>query len=89
MGYVQYQNFNFYLIIITIVFLLMPKFQSMAAKMEFLRSKIEDAQKIIQLKKEEAKLNAERSAKAEWALSLCNARVKCKNFFLIFYWSKS
>lgn len=48
---------------------------SMAAKMEFLRSKIEDAQKIIQLKKEEAKLNAERSAKAEWALSLCNARV--------------
>ncbi|KAJ9177502.1 hypothetical protein P3X46_012718 [Hevea brasiliensis] len=49
---------------------------SVASKMEVMRSKIDDAQKIIQLKKEEAKLNAERSAKAEWVLSVCNSRVE-------------
>ncbi|XP_012081674.1 putative U-box domain-containing protein 50 [Jatropha curcas] len=41
-----------------------------------MRSKINEAKKIIRLKKEEAKANAERSAKAEWAISLCNSRVE-------------
>eukprot|EP00257_Ricinus_communis_P023674 XP_015583724.1 putative U-box domain-containing protein 50 isoform X1 [Ricinus communis] len=49
---------------------------SVAAKSEYMRSKIDDAQKIIRLKKEEAKANAERSAKAEWAVCLCNTRAE-------------
>ncbi|WCJ31998.1 U-box domain-containing protein kinase family protein [Euphorbia peplus] len=47
---------------------------SVAAKMENMRSRIDDAQKIIRTNNEEAKINAERSAKAEWAINLCNAR---------------
>ena len=49
--------------------------QNAAEKMEYMRSRIDEAQKIIQLKKEESKANAERSAKADWAIPLCNTRV--------------
>ncbi|XP_065873460.1 putative U-box domain-containing protein 50 [Euphorbia lathyris] len=49
---------------------------SVAAKMENMRSRIDDAQKIIRTKNEEAKINAERSAKAEWAINLCNSRAE-------------
>ncbi|XP_050205442.1 putative U-box domain-containing protein 50 [Mercurialis annua] len=47
-----------------------------AVKAENMRSKIDDVQKIIRLNKEEIKANMERSAKAEWALCLCNTRAE-------------
>lgn len=43
--------------------------------MEALHSKIDEAYETIQLKKKEAKANAERQAKAEWAIILSNTRV--------------
>ncbi|OMO72959.1 putative ATP binding protein [Corchorus olitorius] len=42
--------------------------------MEALNSKIDEAYKTIHLKRKEAKDNAERHAKAEWAIILCNTR---------------
>ncbi|CAN0858300.1 Putative U-box domain-containing protein 50 [Linum grandiflorum] len=44
-------------------------------KTEMVRSKIKEACKAMELKREEAEDNAERCAKAEWAISLCNSRV--------------
>lgn len=49
--------------------------QGGAEKIEVLKAKIREAQKIKQSKREEAKANLERHAKAEWAISLCNLRV--------------
>ena len=43
--------------------------------MEALQNKIDEAHETIQLKRKEAKANAERHAKAEWAIILCNTRV--------------
>ncbi|EOX91927.1 U-box domain-containing protein kinase family protein, putative [Theobroma cacao] len=45
-------------------------------KMETLQSKIDEAHETIQLKRKEAKANAERHAKAEWAIILCNTRAE-------------
>ncbi|XP_057961875.1 putative U-box domain-containing protein 50 [Malania oleifera] len=45
---------------------------SVAEKIEGLRIKISKAYETIQLNRKEAKDNAERRAKAEWAISLCN-----------------
>ncbi|CAL1377486.1 unnamed protein product [Linum trigynum] len=49
---------------------------SAAQKMEIVRSKIKEVGRRIELKREEAEANAERSANAEWAISLCNSRVE-------------
>ncbi|XWS41659.1 hypothetical protein CRYUN_Cryun17cG0101300 [Craigia yunnanensis] len=47
-----------------------------AEKMEALHSKIDEAHETIQLKRKEAKANADRHAKAEWAIILCNTRAE-------------
>ncbi|XVF15302.1 hypothetical protein REPUB_Repub09cG0139400 [Reevesia pubescens] len=47
-----------------------------AEKMEALQSKIDEAHETIQLKRKEAKANAERHAKAEWAIILCNTKAE-------------
>ncbi|KAF5749734.1 putative U-box domain-containing protein kinase family protein [Tripterygium wilfordii] len=49
---------------------------NVAGKIESLRSKIDEAHKVIKLKNKEAKAHAERSAKAEWAISLCTSRAE-------------
>lgn len=49
--------------------------QNLAEKIESLRSKIDEAQQAIQLRRKETKDNAEKHAKAEWAISLCVNRV--------------
>ncbi|CAK7339639.1 unnamed protein product [Dovyalis caffra] len=49
---------------------------TVAAKMASMRSKVEEAQKMIQKKREESKVNSQRCAKAEWAICLCNSRVE-------------
>ena len=55
--------------------------QSVAEKSEFLRRIIKETIERIQSKRDEAKANAERLEKAEFAISLCNRRV---NKFLYF-----
>ncbi|GAB4848800.1 hypothetical protein Ancab_003593 [Ancistrocladus abbreviatus] len=45
-------------------------------KIEDVKIKIEEAQKITQLKKNEAKAEVERQAKATWAINLCNHRAE-------------
>ncbi|XVF61504.1 hypothetical protein PTKIN_Ptkin08bG0135200 [Pterospermum kingtungense] len=47
-----------------------------AEKMEALKSKINEAYETIQLKRKEAMANAERQAKAEWAITLSNTRAE-------------
>ncbi|RZB92948.1 putative U-box domain-containing protein 50 isoform X1 [Glycine soja] len=49
---------------------------SAADKIEILKNKLNEAQKIIQLKRKEAKDNIERHTKAEWAICLCNSRAE-------------
>ncbi|KAK1410543.1 hypothetical protein QVD17_37080 [Tagetes erecta] len=44
-------------------------------KTEFLRIKLGETRDAISMKKREAKENAIRSSKAEWAINLCNSRV--------------
>lgn len=43
-----------------------------------MRRKVNEAKRMIDEKREEVKVNAERSDKAEWAISLCNSRVIAK-----------
>ncbi|XP_027178324.1 putative U-box domain-containing protein 50 [Coffea eugenioides] len=45
-----------------------------AEKIEILKIKIRDTQESIQSNKEEARANAEKCAKAKWAIGLCTAR---------------
>ncbi|KAL9251367.1 putative U-box domain-containing protein [Drosera capensis] len=45
-------------------------------KLADVKVKIEETQKLIQLKKDEAKAEVERQAKATWAICLCNLRVE-------------
>ncbi|XP_022740241.1 putative U-box domain-containing protein 50 isoform X2 [Durio zibethinus] len=47
-----------------------------AENMEALQNKIDEAYATIQLKRKEAKVNAERHEKAEWAIILCNTRAE-------------
>ncbi|KAF5454398.1 hypothetical protein F2P56_024067 [Juglans regia] len=49
---------------------------SLAEKIESLRSKINEAQQEIELKRKEAKENVERHAKAGWVISLCIQRAE-------------
>lgn len=49
--------------------------QSVAERTEFMKSKINEAREMIRLKKKETKDDAERCAKAKWAICLCNSRV--------------
>lgn len=49
--------------------------QTAAEKIDSLKRKLKEAQKTIQSKRIEAKANAERQAKAERAILLCNHRV--------------
>lgn len=49
---------------------------SVAAKMASMRRRMEGTQKMIQMKREESKVNSERCAKAERAKCLCNSRVE-------------
>ncbi|KAL9255553.1 putative U-box domain-containing protein [Drosera capensis] len=44
-------------------------------KLADVKVKIEDAQKVIQLKKDEAKADVERQARATWVICLCNLRI--------------
>ena len=55
--------------------LILPPTQSAAGKNEILQNKLNEAHKTIQLRRKEAKDHTERSAKAEWAICLCNSRV--------------
>ncbi|KAB1201904.1 putative U-box domain-containing protein 50 [Morella rubra] len=50
--------------------------QNLAEKIESLRSKIHEAQQAFQLRRKETKDNAEKHAKAEWAISLCVNRAE-------------
>lgn len=50
--------------------------KSGAEKIEILKSKLNEAQKTILLKRKEAKDSKERHAKAEWAICLCNSRAE-------------
>ncbi|KAJ4825334.1 hypothetical protein Tsubulata_002674 [Turnera subulata] len=50
--------------------------QSCAARIDSMRKKLDEAQKLIQLNREETKANAERCSKAEWAIHLSTARVE-------------
>ncbi|XP_054823196.1 putative U-box domain-containing protein 50 isoform X1 [Prosopis cineraria] len=45
-------------------------------KIETLTRKLEEAHKMIQLKRKEAKEHCDRRAKAEWAVCLCNSRAQ-------------
>ncbi|XP_028802777.1 LOW QUALITY PROTEIN: putative U-box domain-containing protein 50 [Neltuma alba] len=47
-----------------------------AERIETLKRKLEEAHKMIQLKRKEAKDQSDRHAKAEWAICLCNARAQ-------------
>lgn len=47
---------------------------SVAERTEFMKSKINEAREMIRLKKKETKDDAERCAKAKWAICLCNSR---------------
>ncbi|GMH24670.1 hypothetical protein Nepgr_026513 [Nepenthes gracilis] len=47
-----------------------------AEKIEDVKIKMEEAQKTIQLKKHEAKIEVERQARATWAICLCNHRAE-------------
>ncbi|GKV45088.1 hypothetical protein SLEP1_g52211 [Rubroshorea leprosula] len=47
---------------------------NLAERQEYLRSRINEAEEMIQMKKKEAKENADRRSKAEWAASLCTNR---------------
>lgn len=57
--------------------------QSPAEKIEALKRKIEEAHQTIQLKRKESKENIERHSKAEWAISLCNKRVRLRRFIVL------
>jgi len=50
------------------------------------RRKVNEAKLMIDEKSREVKVNAERSNRAEWAISLCNSRVIANNqtFGIIF-----
>ncbi|XP_010444515.1 PREDICTED: putative U-box domain-containing protein 50 [Camelina sativa] len=45
-------------------------------KLEYVRRKVNEAKLMIDEKREEVKVNSERSDKAEWAISLCNSRIE-------------
>ncbi|GLU18203.1 hypothetical protein SLE2022_345160 [Rubroshorea leprosula] len=47
---------------------------NLAERQEYLRSRINEAEETIQMKKKEAKENADRRSKAEWAAFLCTNR---------------
>lgn len=47
-----------------------------------MRRKVNEAKLMIEESKKEVEVNAERSDKAEWAISLCNCRVSNKQTFL-------
>ncbi|XP_010484349.1 PREDICTED: putative U-box domain-containing protein 50 [Camelina sativa] len=49
---------------------------NVAEKLEYVRRKVNEAKLMIDEKREEVKVNAERSDKAEWAISLCNSRIE-------------
>ncbi|CAH2043333.1 unnamed protein product [Thlaspi arvense] len=51
-------------------------FYNVAEKVEYVRRKVNEAKLMIEEKKREVKVNAERSHKAEWAISLCNCRIE-------------
>ncbi|CAA3025480.1 U-box domain-containing 50 isoform X1 [Olea europaea subsp. europaea] len=53
----------------------MQENMSGAERIEALKLKIQRAEEAIQLNKQEANLNKERGAKAEWAICLCNTRI--------------
>ncbi|ANM70110.1 U-box domain-containing protein kinase family protein [Arabidopsis thaliana] len=46
-----------------------------AEKLEYVRRKVNEAKLMIDEKSREVKVNAERSNRAEWAISLCNSRI--------------
>ncbi|KAG7535588.1 Protein kinase domain [Arabidopsis thaliana x Arabidopsis arenosa] len=48
---------------------------NVAEKLEYVRRKVNEAKLMIDEKRLEVKVNAERSDKAEWAISLCNSRI--------------
>uniref|UniRef100_A0A1J3EW90 RING-type E3 ubiquitin transferase n=1 Tax=Noccaea caerulescens TaxID=107243 RepID=A0A1J3EW90_NOCCA len=45
-------------------------------KLEYVRRKVNEAKLMIEENKKEVQVNAERSDKAEWAISLCNCRIE-------------
>ncbi|XP_010463003.1 PREDICTED: putative U-box domain-containing protein 50 [Camelina sativa] len=49
---------------------------NVAEKLEYVRRKVNEAKLMIDEKREEVKVNSERSDKAEWAISLCNSRIE-------------
>ncbi|CAL0311845.1 unnamed protein product [Lupinus luteus] len=50
--------------------------ESNSSNKQYLKSKLDEAQKIIQLKRKEAKENIERQEKAQWTICLCNTRIE-------------
>jgi hypothetical protein len=63
--------------------------QSPTKKIEYLRSKISEAQQATQEKRREAKDNIERHAKAKWVISLSIHRVIYLYLYLYIYIYKS
>ncbi|EFH42934.1 kinase family protein [Arabidopsis lyrata subsp. lyrata] len=49
---------------------------NVAEKLEYVRRKVNEAKLMIDEKRLEVKVNAERSDKAEWAISLCSSRIE-------------
>ncbi|XP_006279476.2 putative U-box domain-containing protein 50 [Capsella rubella] len=49
---------------------------NVAEKLDYVRRKVNEAKLMIDEKREEVKVNAERSDKAEWAISLCISRIE-------------
>ncbi|CAL9244969.1 unnamed protein product [Arabidopsis halleri] len=49
---------------------------NVAEKLEYVRRTVNEAKLMIDEKRIEVKVNAERSDKAEWAISLCNSRIE-------------
>ncbi|ESQ31308.1 hypothetical protein EUTSA_v10003671mg [Eutrema salsugineum] len=49
---------------------------NVAEKLEYVRRKVNEAKLMTEEKMREVKVNAERSDKADWAISLCNCRIE-------------
>lgn len=60
-------------------------YQIAAEDLESRKRKLKEARDTIKLKRKEAMANAERSTKAERAISLCNRRVNICNQFCFFF----
>ncbi|KFK28250.1 hypothetical protein AALP_AA8G491900, partial [Arabis alpina] len=54
----------------------MLQHMNVAEKLDYVRRKVNEAKLIIEETMREVKVNAERSDKAEWAISLCNCRIE-------------